>query len=147
MASVHKMYAMNVQSALASAHIAAKYLKDGGFVVFTGANPARKGTEGMIGYGMSKAATHQLAQSLHLQLLASSPASSVLTVLPITLDTPSNRAGMPNADFGTWTPCAEVAQALHNWTHVPSSRPASGAMLLVETTAHITAWTPVRTEY
>lgn len=28
----------------------------------------------------------------------------------VTLDTPMNRAGMPGADFSSWTPCAEVAE-------------------------------------
>lgn len=28
----------------------------------------------------------------------------------VTLDTPMNRAGMPGADFSSWTPCSEVAE-------------------------------------
>ena len=147
LASVDKMYSMNMQSALATAHIAAKFLKAGGLVVFTGANAARAGTAGMIGYGLSKSATHQLAQSLHSDFASAKSGSAVVTILPITLDTPSNRAGMPNADFTTWTPVAEVAGNLVAWTSQPHLRPTSGAMLLVETKASVTSWSPVHTEY
>lgn len=28
----------------------------------------------------------------------------------VTLDTPANRKGMPNADFNQWTPLQEVAE-------------------------------------
>ncbi len=29
---------------------------------------------------------------------------TVVGILPVTIDTPSNREGMPNADFSAWTP-------------------------------------------
>lgn len=147
LASVDKMYAMNLQSALATAHIAAKFLKAGGLVVLTGANAARAGTAGMIGYGVSKSATHQLAQSLQAEFTSAKSGSAVITILPITLDTPSNRSAMPTSDFTTWTPVAEVAGNFVAWTSQPHLRPASGSMLLVETKANVTSWTPVHTEY
>lgn len=142
-ASVEKMIQMNFQTALASSHIAAKFLKSGGVVMLTGANAARAGTPGIVGYGISKAATHQIAQSLKDTLSS----ACIFTILPITLDTPANRAGMPNSDTSTWTPCSEIANNALSFLTQPDSRPASGTMFLVETKDNITAWTPVTTQY
>lgn len=143
--SVEKMYQMNLQTALASAHIAAKFLKQGGLVVFTGANAARSATSGMIGYGITKAATHQLAQSLNQQLNSKTADSTVVSILPITLDTPANRQSMPDGKFSTWTPVAEIGDKLVSWA--TSERPTSGSLIVVETKDSKTTWTPEKTEY
>ena len=58
------MWKQSVWSSTISAKIANKHLKTGGIVVLPGANPALEGTPGMIGYGMAKAAVHQLTKSL-----------------------------------------------------------------------------------
>ena len=58
------MWKQSVWSSTISAKIANKHLKTGGIVVLPGANPALEGTPGMIGYGMTKAAVHQLTKSL-----------------------------------------------------------------------------------
>lgn len=55
----------------------------------------------MLGYGMSKAATHFLVQSL-----AADPhffKATVAAILPTTIDTPANRAAMPDAKYDDWT--------------------------------------------
>lgn len=52
----------NVKSAAATAHLASQFLEPGGLLVFSGAGAARGPTPGMAGYGMAKAATHQLAR-------------------------------------------------------------------------------------
>lgn len=56
-------------------------------------------TPGMIGYGMAKAAIHQLTKTLAHHDSGMPEKSCVLALLPITLDTPMNRKWMPNADF------------------------------------------------
>ena len=76
----------------------------------TGANAALEGTPGMIGYGLAKAAVHQLVKSLASEGSGLPAGSKVNAVLPVTLDTPGNRAGMPNADFSSWTPLETLAQ-------------------------------------
>ena len=141
---------MNLQTAIATAHIAAKFLKQDGLVVFTGANAARSATSGMIGYGIAKSATHQLTQSLHQELNSHSLHSTVLAILPITLDTPSNRQAMPEGKFSTWTPVAEVGEKIVSWAASGSSSeeiPASGSLVVVETKDGKTTWTPEKTEY
>jgi NAD(P)-dependent dehydrogenase (short-subunit alcohol dehydrogenase family) len=64
----------------------------------------------MIGYGMAKAAVHQLTQSLAAEGSGMPLNSLVVATLPITLDTPMNRKFMANADTSTWTPLEFVAE-------------------------------------
>ena len=52
-----------MKSAVTTAHLASQFLEPGGLLVFTGASAALGPTSGMAGYGMAKAATHQLARS------------------------------------------------------------------------------------
>ena len=66
----------------------------------------------MIGYGMAKAAVHQLCKSLADPQGGLPKDSSVLSILPITLDTPMNRKWMPKADTSTWTPLEFVAESV-----------------------------------
>jgi len=56
------MWEANVKSAVTTAHLATRFLGPGGLVVFSGAGAALGPTSGMAGYGMAKAATHQLAR-------------------------------------------------------------------------------------
>lgn len=53
----------------------------------------------MIGYGLAKAAVHHFIKSLANDSSGLPENSTVLAILPITLDTPSNRKWMPKADF------------------------------------------------
>lgn len=64
----------------------------------------------MIGYGMAKAAVHQLTKSLAAENSGLPSDSLVASILPITLDTPMNRKWMKNADTSTWTSLEEVAK-------------------------------------
>lgn len=104
------MLRQSVWSSTISATIGANYLKDGGLLTLSGADPALKGTPGMIGYGMAKAAVHQLTKSLAANDSGMPDNSLVVTILPITLDTPMNRKCMPKGDFASWTPMEFVAE-------------------------------------
>lgn len=64
----------------------------------------------MIGYGLAKAAVHQLTKSLAEEKSGLPKDSLVVSILPITLDTPMNRKWMPQADHSTWTPLDFVAE-------------------------------------
>ena len=64
----------------------------------------------MIGYGMAKAAVHQLTQSLADDKSGLPKGATALAILPITLDTPMNRKWMAKADFSTWTSLEFVAE-------------------------------------
>lgn len=127
------MIKQSVWSSTISAAVASHYLKDGGVLTLTGAKPALGATSGMIGYGMAKAAVHQLTKSLAATGSGLPDNSLVVSILPITLDTPMNRKWMPNADFSTWTPLEFVAELFHTWIQNPSGRPANGSLLQLVT--------------
>ncbi|EDV95827.1 dihydropteridine reductase [Drosophila grimshawi] len=131
------MWRQSVWSSSISAALAAQHLKDGGLLALTGAKPALEGTPGMIGYGMAKAAVHQLTRSLAGENSGLPCDSLVVSILPVTLDTPMNRKWMPKADFGTWTPLTEVAQLFRKWTQA-EDRPKNGSLLQLITKDGVT---------
>lgn len=98
----------------------------------------------MIGYGMAKAAVHQLVKSLADHKSAGLPEdTTTLAILPVTLDTPMNRKWMPKADHSSWTPLEFVAEQFFKWTQESSSRPPSGSLVQLVTAGGNTTLTNV----
>ncbi len=92
------MWKQSVWSSAISASVASKHLKaGGGCLVLPGAQPATDGTPGMMGYGMAKAAVHQLVKSLAAEKSGLPDGTFTAAILPVTLDTPMNRKWMPKA--------------------------------------------------
>ncbi|KAH8288073.1 hypothetical protein KR018_011512 [Drosophila ironensis] len=131
------MWKQSVWTSAISAAVAAQHLKEGGLLALTGAKPALEGTPGMIGYGMAKAAVHQLTRSLGGEKSGLPANSLAVSILPVTLDTPMNRKWMPEADFGTWTPLSEVAGLFLKWTQ-NQDRPKTGSLLQLITKNGVT---------
>jgi len=127
------MWKQSVWSSTISAALAAKHLKVAGCLVLPGAQPALEGTAGMMGYGMAKAAVHQLTKSLGSPKSGLPENATTLALLPITLDTPMNRKWMPKADTSTWTGLDFVANLLHGWASNAEDRPASGSLVQLVT--------------
>lgn len=136
------MWKQSVWSSVIAASIAAHHLKEGGFLSLTGAKAALEGTPSMIGYGMAKAAVHQLTQSLAAKDSGLPKDSLVASILPITLDTPMNRKWMPKADTSKWTPLEFVADLFWNWSQ-KQERPANGSLLQLITNDNKTEVTAV----
>lgn len=61
------------------------------------------GTPDMIGYGMAKAAVHQLVKSCATKESGLPIGVTVAGLLPVCIDTEANRQSMPDADFNKWT--------------------------------------------
>jgi len=76
------MWKQSVWTSVIAANVAQTYLADKGLLVLTGAVPALGGTPGMIGYGMAKAAVHQLVKSLSMEGSGLPSESTVLAILP-----------------------------------------------------------------
>ena len=127
------MIKQSVWSSVISASVASQFLKEGGILTLTGAKAAFTATPGMIGYGMAKAAVHQLTKSLASNGSGLPQNSFVASILPITLDTPMNRKWMPNADHTTWTPLEFVADLFHKWIISPENRPTNGSLIQLVT--------------
>jgi len=127
------MWRQSVWTSAIAARISASYLKPNGVLTLTGADAALNGTPGMIGYGMAKAAVHQLTKSLAAPKSGLPDDALVVSILPVTLDTPMNRKWMPDADHSKWTPLEFIADSFTNWIN-GNSRPQNGSLLRLITT-------------
>ncbi len=110
--SWHAMYKINVLTAANASRAAVPHLKRSaaGRIVNVGAASAVKATLGMGPYAASKAGVHQLTHSLAEELKADGV--TVNAVLPSILDTPTNRADMPKADFAAWVAPEDLASVM-----------------------------------
>jgi len=122
----------SVWTSTIAARLASLHLKpSGGLLVLPGADPARGATPGMIGYGLAKAAVHQLTKSLADVPKSGLPeGTGVYAILPVTLDTPMNRKWMPKADTSTWTPLEWVADLMLKWSSSNQDRPNPNGSLV-----------------
>uniref|UniRef100_A0A8C4Q8P3 Dihydropteridine reductase n=1 Tax=Eptatretus burgeri TaxID=7764 RepID=A0A8C4Q8P3_EPTBU len=141
--STDLMLKQSIWTSTIAASVASRHLKDGGLLQLTGAQAALSGTPGMLGYGLAKAAVHQLTRSLASEKSGLPEGVTVLAVLPVTLDTPTNRKFMPDADFGSWTPLEFVAEILHQWA-VGEGRPTTGSLIQFITTSGKTELVPAQ---
>jgi NAD(P)-dependent dehydrogenase (short-subunit alcohol dehydrogenase family) len=108
-----RLHAMNVKTTLHASRAALPYLtKSGGRIVNVGANGAVKAAAGMGAYAASKAGVHRLTESLAEEMKGQ---VAVNAVLPSIIDTPTNRADMPDADFGAWVTPLDLARVILSW--------------------------------
>jgi NAD(P)-dependent dehydrogenase (short-subunit alcohol dehydrogenase family) len=108
----HDLFLINVQTAANASRAAIPHLRRSvaGRIVNVGANGALKASLGMGPYAASKAGVHSLTESLAQELKADGV--TVNAVLPSTIDTPTNRADMPKADFSTWVAPEDLASVM-----------------------------------
>jgi len=132
------MWRSSVWPASITARLGCSHLKEGGTLVLPGAQPATKGTPSMAGYGMAKAAVHQLVHSLAGPKSGMPVDSLSVAILPNTLDTPMNRKWMPKADTSTWTPLDFVAELMMKWTR-NEDRPENGSLVSLITEGGVTS--------
>ncbi|GAB5592888.1 hypothetical protein Unana1_07788 [Umbelopsis nana] len=137
------MVKQSVNSSLIAANVAAHHLADNGLLTLTGALAAQEGTPGMIGYGIAKAAVHQLVKSLAAPDSGLPNGAVVTAILPITLDTPMNRKfAAADTDFSSWTPLDDVSNQLFELAS-KSGKVTSGKLLSVVTENGKTAFTEI----
>ncbi len=125
-----RLFLMNVQTASNTSRAAIPHLRASaaGRIVNVGANAAFKAGPGMGPYAASKAGVHSLTQALAEEL--KSDAVTVNAVLPSILDTPINRADMPEADFVSWVRTDELA-AVMLFLASPEASAVTGALVPV----------------
>ncbi|XP_004342976.1 hypothetical protein CAOG_07891 [Capsaspora owczarzaki ATCC 30864] len=134
------MIKQSVWSSVIAARVASQFLAPNGLLALTGARAALNGTAGMIGYGIAKAAVHQLTRSLAQPGSGLPEGATAVAILPVTLDTPMNRKFMPDADFSSWTPLDEISSHFLDWT-TGKQRPSNGALVEVVTAGGVTTFT------
>jgi NAD(P)-dependent dehydrogenase (short-subunit alcohol dehydrogenase family) len=81
-----------------------------GTVINIGAAGHVQGHGHMSAYAASKGAVMRLTESMAEELQGSGV--RVFCLMPTTIDTPENRAQMPQADFSSWTPAEDIAEVM-----------------------------------
>jgi NAD(P)-dependent dehydrogenase (short-subunit alcohol dehydrogenase family) len=124
-----RMFALNVLTALNASRSAIPHLMTSaaGRIINVGAMGALQAGAGMGPYAASKAGVHRLTEALAAELKGK---VTVNAVLPSTIDTPANRAGMPKADFSKWVTPKELADVILFLTGDAASA-VTGALLPV----------------
>jgi NAD(P)-dependent dehydrogenase (short-subunit alcohol dehydrogenase family) len=110
--SWESMFRVNLLTAVVACGAVLPYLlrSKRGAIVNIGATGAIKATCGMGAYAASKAGVVKLTEALADEV--KDRGIRVNAVLPSILDTPGNRASMPNADFSRWVSPMAVAEAI-----------------------------------
>jgi NAD(P)-dependent dehydrogenase (short-subunit alcohol dehydrogenase family) len=105
------MFRLNLLTAVVSCGAVLPYLLRAkrGAIVNIGATGAIKATCGMGAYAASKAGVVKLTEALADEV--KDQGITVNAVLPSIIDTPLNRANMPDADFTRWVSPMAVAEA------------------------------------
>jgi NAD(P)-dependent dehydrogenase (short-subunit alcohol dehydrogenase family) len=103
------LYQMNVRTAINASQAALPHLLNSasGRIVNIGALAAVKAGVGMGAYAASKSGVARLTEALAEEF--KDRGLTVNAVLPSIIDTPANRADMPNTDFSRWVKSDQIA--------------------------------------
>jgi NAD(P)-dependent dehydrogenase (short-subunit alcohol dehydrogenase family) len=105
------MFNINVRTAVNAVRAALPLLSaPGGRIVNIGAAGAIKAAAGMGSYAAAKAGVAKLTEALAEEL--KDRGITVNAVLPSIIDTPANRADMPNAEFERWVKPEQIAELI-----------------------------------
>ncbi len=107
-----RMYQTNVSTTLNASKSAIRHLiaSGAGRIVNIGAAAAMKAGNGMGAYAASKAGVARLTEALAEEL--KDHGVTVNALLPSIIDTPQNRADMPDADFSQWVAPEQIGAVI-----------------------------------
>ncbi len=125
-----KQFRLNLRPTYLVTHAALPHLIEhgGGSVVCVGTRAALRPFPGAAGYIASKAAVIAFAQAVAAEYR--DDAVRCNAILPSVIDTPANRASMPDADHDRWVKPAEIAGVIA-YLLSRESGPVSGAAIPV----------------
>ncbi len=125
-----RMTAMNLTTTATITQLALPALKESeaGRIINIGAGGAVKATSGMAAYAASKSGVHRLTEALADELTGTRVTANA--ILPSIIDTPTNRADMPDADFSAWVSPQAAAKVIVLLAS-PDAGAISGALIPV----------------
>ena len=103
---------INARAALATSAAVAPAMRERKFgrIVHIAAGAGNRGGAEMSVYSAAKAAVMRITESLAEELSADGVTANC--ILPGTIDTPQNRAAMPDADTSRWVPPSDIAKVI-----------------------------------
>lgn len=122
------LYSANVETTLAMVKACIPAMRTGASIVAVGAASAEPAGAGMAAYAAAKSGIARLIEALAQELAPRGIRANA--VLPSNIDTPQNRADMPDLDPATWTSPAAIADTI-SFLAQPRSRAISGALIPV----------------
>lgn len=124
-----RLYAMNLKTALVSSRALLPLLRAAkGAIVNIGAAASARAATGMGAYAASKAGVARLTEALAEEL--KDEGVRVNAVLPSIIDTPANRADMPDAEFDRWVSPEQLAHVVA-FLLSPAATAITGALIPV----------------
>jgi NAD(P)-dependent dehydrogenase (short-subunit alcohol dehydrogenase family) len=125
-----RMYRMNVRTAvsLTRALLPGMLARKRGSIANVASRAALDLPAGLSAYAAAKAGVLALSEILQKEVGARNV--RVNTIVPTTIDTPANRAAMPDADFSQWTPPAAIAEVVY-WLSSDAGATVRGAIVPV----------------
>jgi len=125
-----RQFRLNLRPTYLVTQAALPYMIDsgGGSIVCVGTRAALQPFAGAAGYVASKAAVIAFAQAVAVEYKDDGIRANA--VLPSVIDTPANRASMPDADHDRWVEPAEIAGVIAHLL-CDDSAPVSGAAIPV----------------
>lgn len=122
-----RMLRLNLRTATAVATEGLRHMGPaGGRVVLVGSKTATVPAAGQAAYSASKAAVLSLVATLAKELGGSGRTANA--IVPDIIDTPANRASMPDADTSRWLPPRAVANVVA-WLGSAESQAVNGAAI------------------
>lgn len=134
LAELERLWRMNLASCFLCCREAVRAIRarptapEGGRLVNVAARPALVPTAGMLAYATSKAGVAALTLALAEELAGEG--IWVNAIAPSIIDTPANRAAMPDADFAAWPSPSDLAATIVALAS-PDNRCARGAVVPV----------------
>jgi NAD(P)-dependent dehydrogenase (short-subunit alcohol dehydrogenase family) len=124
------MIALNLTTQYVAAHAVLPSMLEAGAgrIVAVASRAVVPPSGGFIGYTVAKAAVIAFVQALAAETRGRGV--TVNAVLPSTMDTPANRAAMPDADPKSWVPVDAVADAI-GYLAAPTSGHVTGTLLAI----------------
>jgi NAD(P)-dependent dehydrogenase (short-subunit alcohol dehydrogenase family) len=124
------LFGINLRTTLLCCKAAVPHMlkQSSGKIINVASRDAIAGSASYAAYGASKSAVLRLTESLAAELKASNINANA--IMPGTIDTPQNRAAVPNGDYSKWVPPEAIAGVIA-FLASDASRAINGAAIPV----------------